>query len=73
MPFESKADTLKNVGKAKIKIAGSKGRGVLGLTNQDKLRLARSGTKDFMKGLMMGNKAKAKKKKKSTRYLSWDE
>lgn len=64
MPFETQAQTKKNVGRGKIRTAASKGKGVLGLTNQDKLRLARSGVKDLLEGTMQANRAKRKARPK---------
>lgn len=71
MPFESKSETKKNIGRGKIRISASKEKGVLGLTNQDKLNLAKSGVKDLIAGTIEGNRAK--KKRGSTRYLAWNE
>ena len=71
MPFESKSETKKNIGRGKIRISASKERGVLGLTNQDKIKLAKSGVKDLMAGTILANKQK--KKGGSTRYLNWNE
>lgn len=60
MPFESQAQTKKNIGRGKIRTAASKGRGTLGLTNKDKLALARSGVKDLIEGTIQANRAKRK-------------
>ena len=71
MPFESKSETKKNIGRGKNRISASKGKGVLGLTNKDKLNLAKSGVKDLLAGTIEGNRAR--RKRGSTRYLAWNE
>jgi hypothetical protein len=50
------------VGHGKIDASRTKGRGALGLTNKDKLALARSGTKDLLEGTRQANRKKARKK-----------
>ena len=67
MPFESKEDTKINVGRTQIRTAASKKKGVLGLTNKEKVALAKTGTKNLLEG------TQAKNRKKKNRYLEWDE
>jgi len=55
------AKSKKRVGRGKIDASRFKGGGVLGLTNKDKLALAKSGAKDLMEGTMEANRKRLRK------------
>lgn len=48
------------VGRGKIDASRTKNSGALGLTNKDKLALAKSGARDLLEGTRQANRKKAK-------------
>lgn len=56
---KQQAEAKRNVGRGKIDVGRSKGRGAIGnLSNQEKLAITRSGVKDLMEGTMELNRLK---------------
>ncbi len=58
------------VGHGQADVSRSKGRGALGLTNKDKLKLGKAAAKNLVEGTMETNKAKRKKAKGQQPFLS---
>jgi len=58
------AKSKKRVGKGKIDASRTEGGGTLGLTNKDKLKLAKSGVKDLLEGTMELNRLRMQQSRK---------
>lgn len=57
----------KRVGRGKIDASRSKNGGAIGLTNKDKLALAKSGVKDLLEGTMEENRRLQKQQSRKGR------